>query len=225
MNLDEARSRIEAAFRALTTANDDQAYTNLLPKSLTSGKLYEAYVLGKVAEKLVSREGFQLTLVNSTYIALKSAPGPINRSYPRIDIFDAGRKVAELWTDIEFLSLSHFMDRRYQTPTQGEYHELDIMIVEPGITGRPAHNQIWLGVECKNTGYQKGLLKEILGIRRELSLLQAPRATRFQYWPRSKVPADPPSCLVVYATDQKVSNYSAPGETFGIDFFHEELAP
>jgi hypothetical protein len=85
---------------------------------------------------------------------LKSAPGPINRSYPRIELRRSGVCVAELWTDVEFLSLSH-ASRRSGTLTKGDYHELDLIIVEPGQQGRPRHDSVWLGVECKNTGYQR----------------------------------------------------------------------
>jgi hypothetical protein len=87
----------------------------------------------------------------------------------------------------------------------------------------PSAHTIWLGVECKNTGYTKNLLKEILGIRRELSLLKSSRSTRFSNWPRSSVPAEPLSCLMVYSTDQAVSGYSGPGGVFGIDFVHEPV--
>jgi len=76
-------------------------------------------------------------------------------------------------------------------------------------------------VECKNTGYTKDLLKSILGIRRELSLLRDDQRTRFSKWPRRLVPADPPSCLLVYSTDSAVLDYASPGEVFGIDFVHE----
>lgn len=109
------------------------------------------------------------------------------------------------------------------TPQKGEYHELDIAVVDPDLTGRPRNDRVWLGAECKNTGYHKGLLKEVLGIRRELSLLTDPKQTRFRTWPRAVVPCDPASCLLVYATDSTVKEYSRPGEVFGIDFCHEEL--
>jgi hypothetical protein len=79
-------------------------------------------------------------------------------------------------------------------------------------------------VECKNTEYTKSLLKEILGVRRELSLLQgAELRTRFSKWPRQTVPAKPASCLTVYATHPVVLEYARPGSVFGIDFYHEEL--
>jgi len=216
------KRRIEAAIRRYAQASSHKAYS-LVPSSLTSGKLYEAHVLSLVLKRLNQDENFRIVLMNSTFVPLKSAPGPINPSYPHFDLFQRGSKVAELWTDIEFLSLSYDRSGGSAKPTPGDYHELDIVIVEPGSTGRPTHKSIWLGVECKNTGYNKDLLRSILGVRRELSLLQDDRPTNFANWPRSMVPADPPSCLIVYSTDSAVLSYTAPGRIFGIDFFHEPI--
>jgi len=194
----------------------------LVPQTLLAGKLYEAYVLSRVVEQLAVREGYSLTLIGGSKLQLKTSHGPINRKYPRIELQRLGNCVAELWTDIEFLSLSYCTGGA-PAITKGDFHELDIIIVVPGVTGRPRFDDVWLGVECKNTGYEKGLLKEILGIRRELSLLAQTQPTNFQSWPRTTVPAYPPSCLLVYSTDPKVIDYSAPGKVFGIDFIHEGM--
>ena len=224
MTIEEARNRIDAAFRTFASASDASQYSPLLPPAAAAGKLYEAFVLTKVAELLVTREGMNLTLMNSNNIALKSAPGPINRRYPRIDVTKPGKAPAELWTDVEFLSLSYCLNGTSMAPGRGDYHELDILMVEAGLDNeRPNPHQIRLGVECKNSGYGKKLLKEILGIRRELSLLAADTSTGFSSWPRSLVPADPPVCLMVFSSDPGVTLYSAPGRTFGIDFLHEAL--
>jgi hypothetical protein len=221
MTRDEIYKQLENAFRRYCGV-PSSVTQGLVPQSVTAGKLYEAHVLSLVVEKLSTREGYDLALVGGTRVKLKSAPGPINRSYPRIELRSSGVCVAELWTDVEFLSLSHW-SRRSATTTKGDYHELDLIIVEPGQQGRPRHDTVWLGVECKNTGYEKGLLKEILGIRRELSLLTDEKSTRFSSWPRSFVPAEPASCLLVYATDKNVLDYAAPGTVFGIDFVHDSM--
>jgi hypothetical protein len=218
----ELKRRIEAAIRRYAQASSPRAYS-LVPNSLTSGKLYEAQVLSVVLKRLHEDEDFRIVLMNSTFIPLKSAPGPINPRYPHFDLFQHGTKVAELWTDIEFLALSYDRSGGSAPPSPGDYHELDIVVIDPGLSGRPPHQTIWLGVECKNTGYTKNLLKGILGIRRELSLLDHRHPTHFSKWPRQMVPANPPSCLVVYSTDPAVLNYASPGEVFGIDFFHETI--
>lgn len=180
-------------------------------------------MLSLLLEHLHRDEVLSIVLVNTTFITLKSAPGPINPQFPHFDLHRNGGKIAELWTDIEFLSLSHSVNSVTRPPNAGEYHELDIVVIDPGVSGRPRNDQVWLGVECKNTNYKKSLLKEILGIRRELSFLAAPQSTRFLHWPRSTVLANPPSCLLVYSTDSAISNYSSPGTLFGIDFFHEAI--
>lgn len=221
MTKEDLKNRITDIFDNLfpSAANADK---DLVPATLTDGKLYEAYIVAVVAENLAVEEGFDLVLSNGNHVQLKSSPGPINRNYPRIQLNHSGRTVAELWTDIEYLTLSYAGSAR-GTPNKGDYHELDIVVVPHGANGRPRHDQIWLGVECKNVDYDKSLLKEILGIRRELSLLQSPQSTMFSSWPRSRVPADPPSCVLVYASKPKVLEYSDPGELFGIDFVHEPL--
>ena len=137
-------------------------------------------------------------------------------------MYKHNQKVAELWTDIEYLTLSYDQSRRGM-PTRGDYHELDIIVVAPGVDNRPRHSEVWLGVECKNTSYSKSLLKEILGVRRELSLLTHGESTRFTNWPRTRVNADPPSCLLVFAAKDEVLKYKKPGQLFGIDFFYEPL--
>jgi hypothetical protein len=221
MNKTEIRKRLEAAFKK-HLGTPPKTVAKLVPDSITEGKLYEAYVLSRTVAKLANDEGFTLILVGGSKLKLKSAPGAINRSYPHIELHRFGRCVAELWTDVEFLALSYSQGAS-GSPTKGSYHELDILVVDVASQGRPPHSAVWLGIECKNTSYQKGLLKEILGIRRELSLLADPKKTKFSSWPRALVPADPASCLVVFATDAAVLEYSAPGDVFGIDFIHEPM--
>lgn len=196
-----------------------------LMSSSAGGKVYEAYILGLVAKNLTQKEGCSLLLSYGSKIVLKSSPGPINLSYPSIRVTRGARLIGELWTDVEFVSLSHFMRSPTSTPSAGEYHELDLVMTVPGMRDRPTHNSILLGVECKDTVYEKDLLREILGIRRELSLLHDGSdpscRTAFKKWPRSSVPAIPASCILVYSTSPAINKYSAPGKVFGIDFNYE----
>ena len=134
----------------MTSASDTSQYSTLLPPAVGAGKKYEAFILAKVAEQLVAQEGMNLTLSNGNKIALKRSHGPINRRYPRIDAKRSGMTVAELWTDVEFLSWSYWKRPKTRPLTHGEYHELDIVMVDPGVDRRPSPDEIWLGVECKN---------------------------------------------------------------------------
>jgi len=219
-SVSDITKKISAAFAKY--ASISRAHTvALLPASLTSGKLYEAYVLSRVAEQLVTREGVTLTLVGGSNVKLRSSPGPIDPRFPHFDVRRRSSLVGEIWTDIEFLSLSYSM-RGGGSRTRGDYHELDILLVSPGTTGMPRPDQILLGIECKNRGYSKSLLKEILGIRRELSFVTDSHiSTPFRAWPATGVPANPPSCLLVYSSDTAVSNYNSPGQFFGIDFIYD----
>jgi hypothetical protein len=224
MTKQQIKSAITRSFTRYLSAPKTRRF-NPIPKSLTSGKLYEAYILGVIARELATKEGLRLQLAMGTKIRLRSSPGPRKPGFPYIDVFEqsTNNKIAEIWTDIEFLTLSYDGRGRPTPPERGDYHELDIVMLEPHQMGYPSHYSIWLGVECKNTRYNKQLLKEILGIRRELSLLTPPQSTRFQIWPRSIVPASPSSCLLVYSTYSGVDDYKSPGEIFGIDFYYEPL--
>lgn len=217
----EVKTRIDAILRRYQRTGG--AAPSVLPPALTAGKLYEAWVVCRVLERLRIEEGYAIVLRRATRVTLKSAPGPINRTYPYFELTAAGSAGLELWTDVEFMALSHAQRGASGPPLRGDYHELDVVVVEAGASGRPTHREILLGVEAKNTGYSKDLLRGILGVRRELSLLAAPTMTRFRRWPRAIVPADPASCLLVYATDPGVVRYAAPGAVFGIDFIHEPL--
>jgi hypothetical protein len=221
MNKVALKAKVTSALRK-GIKGSQSSLAELVPDKLTAGKIYEAYVLGLVCGNLRTREGLTCTLVGATRLTLKSSPGPINSSYPHIRVTKAGSHVADIWTDIEFTALSAVRQGK-SSLTQGEYHEMDIAIVAPNCQARPRPNEVYLAVECKNTGYQKRLLREILGVRRELSFHQQRVPTFFAHWPRSEVPADPPSCIAVYSTDPDVVRYKAPGAFFGVDFFHQPL--
>jgi len=221
MTANQLKNKIANAFSSVLNISKSNA-SKLLPSKLTSGKAYEAHVLSLVCENLKYEEGCKLALKGGSNLVLKTSYGPINRSYPWIEVSRQGKIVGEIFTDVEFLTLSYY-HQSHQSPKPGNFHELDILLVKEGITDRPQHSDILLGVECKNTGYTKSLLKEILGIRREMSFLVESNNTAFKTWPRAFVPANPSSCLLVYSTSSRVTQYSDPGNTFGIDFIHYEM--
>jgi len=196
---------------------------SLVPAALTAGKLYEAWILVTVLDQLRSAEGYSVLLRRGTKVTLKSSPGPINRGYPFFELTAPGRAPIEIWTDVEFTTLSFARRPAVTPPRRCDYHELDILAVEAGTTGRPSHDKVLIGVECKNMKYTKDLLRAILGVRRELSLVRSPSRTSFRAWPRATVPASPPSCLVAYCTDPDVVLYADPQDMFGIDFIYEPL--
>lgn len=219
MTIQQLRILITQAFQqhlGLTQA----VANSLVPSSRVAGKVYEAYVLGDVARQLVQAEGCQLSLSRGTVLGLKSAAGPINRRYPFVRVRRGQALIGELWTDIEFTTLSYTISQHTRPVEQSEYHELDLVLTTPNARPRPYPEEVLLGVECKDTVYDKRLLREVLGIRRELSLLRSDQSTGFLSWPRRSVPAKPPSCLLVYGSSASVLAYTEPGKTFGIDFSH-----
>jgi hypothetical protein len=206
---------ITSAFRKYARAA--AAAATLIPRRVTQGKLYEARVLAEICQNLVWNEHCQLQLVGGTQVVLRSSPGPIDYAYPRIEVRRAGTHIGDLWTDIEIVGLSG----QHVGPgglARGNYHELDIVLVKPAVIGRPTLTDVLLGVECKHTLYHKALLREVLGVRRELSLLSDQQPTAFTNWPVTAVPADPPSALLVYSSSPAVPLYAAPGPIFGVDF-------
>lgn len=103
MTRDEIYRQLERAFRQYCGVQPSVT-RSLVPETLLAGKLYEAHVLSLVVQKLKTCEGYTLILAGGSELQLKSAPGPINRSYPRIELRRSDKCVAELWTDVEFLS-------------------------------------------------------------------------------------------------------------------------
>jgi len=223
MNLEEARQQIDQILAGYQLANGESP-TSILPVAVTAGKTYEAWVLCRVLQHLHHDEGYEITLQGSSMIRLKSAPGPINSGYAHFYLTRRAGDDLEVWTDVEFLTLS--AAQRGVTPSLAErcdYHELDVMVVPAGTLDRPGIEAVRIGVECKNLTYQKDMLRALLGVRRELSFLTEPMRTPFHIWPRTAVPATPPSCLLAYGSDPAILSYAAPGQVFGIDFIYEPL--
>lgn len=213
---EKLKKKIRAAFKKYMTA-DSRELSTVVGRIDGPGKLYEALILGLLAEKLVREEGCDLELVGGSALRLKAAPGPINRDYGVVRVTRNGDVMGELMTDVEFMGLGRELAGPSTPASLGDYHELDILMVPSGTAGRPIHREVLLGVECKNTFFQKHYLREALGLRRELSLLKEKQPTVFETWPRRLVPAEPSSCLLVYSSDYRVTDYAASGTPFGID--------
>jgi len=74
---------------------------------------------------------------------------------------------------MEFAGLSSYLLSGNAFPSaRGEYHELDIAVCDPGASGRPNSDQVYVGLEAKHWAHiPKKLLREVLGVRRELSFV------------------------------------------------------
>jgi hypothetical protein len=105
------------------------------------------------------------------------------------------------------------------------HHELDIVVVDVN-DGYPTFEQIWLAVECKAVAnFQKGLLKEVLGVRRELSYIwqqQLSRLSAAGALPTFALRAFPASEFWFAFIDPKGLNYKESPKAFEIEFRHIE---
>ncbi|MFT8326890.1 hypothetical protein [Gluconobacter oxydans] len=218
--------RIFAAYRAAqpTDAADLAALTN--------GKLYELFVLSDLLVDLASR-GFTLVFVGSTAppgsaatshstLKFKAAPGKIKPTDSHFEVRAPRSSTADfrIFVDIEFDTLGHSQSH---VTDNSRRHELDI-IVTRATNGYPAHDEIALGVECKAVAnFKKGIIKEALGVRRELSLLYGPVASMLTAAggsPALSVPAYPQSEFRLVFIDPKGSNYAQSPGVFGIELKH-----
>lgn len=197
--------------------------TGILPVKDLQGKLYEAHVLSVIIENLATQEKCTIKLVNTGKLMLKQKGSPLNRTYPYFEVWKGGSLIGEIFTDTEFTSLSCSL--RKAKVSNGDYHELDIGLFTPGCMDgkRPSYNEVLLAVECKATVFEKSIFREVLGFRRELSMLKNKHKTIFNVWPIDEVPAVPSSVHLCYSTDGAIRRYSDNAIEFGILMIHETM--
>lgn len=220
MTLAQAKTKIDSIFAQYASIANP---ASLIAPSFTAGKMYEAWVLGHMLQRLELDEGYVVRLAGGSKVHLKSSPGPINRNYPRFELLTGSQPRLEVWTDVEFATLSYQLSGDLGAPGPAHRHELDVVVVPYGTSGYPTHDEILVGIECKNTTFDKSISRAALGVRRELSYLSRPTVTGFSIWPIATVPAEPPSVLMVYSTDPGVLAYNASGKTFGVIYVHEDM--
>ncbi len=217
MNKTAATAEIQkvfAAYKAKTPG--DMRLLNALKK----GKLYELYVLAKLVENLAKR-GFLLAFQGKN-LAFKGAHGKIKSSDPHFAVSKPGSAKADfrIFVDIEFETFG----RHTGVPAdRSSRHELDIVVVDGAVTGGyPKYSDLLLGAECKAVAnVEKSLVKEALGVRRELSLRggKAPSMlTLAGGSPPVDVNANPASEFWFAFLDPDGDLYAHSPSAFGIEF-------
>lgn len=204
-----------STYRAITSTD------RRLVRALKTGKLYELYVLSRVVEALRLR-GCRLRFSGSV-LKFKGGPGMLKTSDAHFKVVLPSLRRCWLFVDIEFDTLGHH--RTGGVSDNSRRHELDIVLVTRN-SGYPTHEDILLAVECKSTAkFGKGIVKEILGVRRELGYVtshQRSILTRNGCHPRTDVPCAPPSEHWLAFVDPKGSDYAESPAAFGITFQHWE---
>lgn len=187
-------------------------------KQLSRGKLFEFFALGKTLENLRSR-GYTITLQGGGVLDLKQGPGKIQPGETHFEATFRGTRLC-VYTDIEVVTLGSTI-----TKTKGlcSYHEIDIVVVECGIIGRPRYDDLYLGVECKSHPViTKNIVKEVLGIKREISYFsQVKRQARMPArpsYPSVMVNSNPSLEYWLAHMDPTASRYAQSPGAFGIEF-------
>jgi hypothetical protein len=219
---DVARIKKKITTTLKAHANVSPARTqNLLPMKSLQGKLYEAHILATICEGLTIQEGLRISFVGGNILMLRQKGGPINRSYPYFKVWKDTTLFAELFTDLYFATLSYKMRGAPKHKAYGDYHELDIAILQPGQTGYPQQTEVMLAVECKNTSINKNIIRELLGFRRELSFyLRNSQPTHFKVFPTNQTHSEPNSVHMFYCSDNRINRYTLNCIQFGILLRH-----
>lgn len=193
--------------------------TGLLGGAKLFDKAYElSCVIQTVRELRAQDPSRSFVLVGGSSLTFRNKGGPIQRgAWPYVEVRSQGNAVAELWVDIEFTALRAWEQNKSMSyPTYGLAHELDILLVKTKVSGRPTPEEIYVGVEAKHREFSKALLKELLGVRREVCYKSSGK-NRFAWWqPRGILPARPASGLVHFCSGASVSNYTDPATFWGL---------
>jgi hypothetical protein len=212
-----AIKRIQSIFAAYKAR---QPTDRQLLKALKNGKLYELYVLSQVIQELATR-GFKLTFKGQSLL-FKASPGKIKTSDSHFAVSSPKQTAPTLYifVDIEFETLG---SQHVSVSDNSLRHEIDIVVVDVK-SGYPKVTNIALGVECKShANFTKSIVKEVLGIRRELSLMKGKKQSSLSAFggvPTINIPADPPSEYWLSYIDPAGDSYKESPIAFGIDFRH-----
>jgi len=219
MKKEEAAREIQAIFE------DFKAVTDIdkeLLSGLSQGKLYELYVLASLLTDLKGR-GFSIALTKDT-LKFKGAPGLIHHSNPHFVVSAPNGTKLRLFVNIEFQTQGILLSTKRGTDLSA-YHELDIVLVEESATGHPRYDEVYLAIECKSGKFGKNFLREVLGVRRELSLYvheQESLLTAVGGNPSVSVRAEPASEYWLAFIDDDGHQYRESPAEFSIELKHIE---
>ena len=225
--LDAVKTKIRLAFQGHVTA----AGNITLAQRSGEGKLYELFMLSRIIQSMKRLEGLTFRLAGGNRLEFRSQGGPIDRNTSFIEVLRNQTVVGELMLDITFLTLGYSLRMQNggfpQNVSYADYHELDIAMVRPGLQNgcMPPHDQIIMAAECKHTEMSKAFVRNMLGLRRELSFLQGGQMTNpvLSNWPRRFYSNRPSSALLLFCNDARVRNYRSISTIFDIDLRYKTM--
>lgn len=225
MNRANAEAAIRSVFRTYGIAS---SIIPTGPSSHARGKVYELYVLTLVI-KYLRGLGYIVSFSHPRgAVQFKSSPGLLKASDPHFAVSIPGSRPSfDIYVDVEFQTFGRSLGASTGTPDLSGHHEIDIGVFTHGLNNvRPAHSDVALAVECKAVvSLPKAVIRGMLGLRRELSLLCSHRPSILADTVGSSVtcvPANPASEVWLVTTDGNVSMYSNSPGAFGITCRHED---
>ncbi|MBL0730621.1 hypothetical protein [Piscinibacter sp. HJYY11] len=203
-----------------------KAPTPLKLQVMTRDKLFEMLVLARLL-RAFRRAYPKASIVHvppskggkASELVVASKPALADRKrFSHFDLFDdAGNPMGEVWTSVEFESLS--WDRNGGAPGKAPRearHELDVCVLAPAADERPAHSQVIAGISCKDVRTStKENVREALGLRRETAFLRDPQPS-LATWLVPVVPAEPSAPILLVSSDLGVKKYSSPVDALGV---------
>lgn len=194
----------------------------VMGRMLFVDRVYELRCLIELIDQLQAHwPGLRFVLSSGTALRLRESGGPVDRTaYAFVEVQGPdGRALAEIWTNVEFWALSH-VHGGAPAPAgapRGCAHELDIVLLNPGVSGRPDPQDILIGVEAKHRPYGKGLLKELLGVRREMTFVSEPPGHNpWAWWSSGWLPARPASGLVAFCAYPSINDFTQAADFYGV---------
>lgn len=194
--------------------------------SKENGKTYEIYCVTKLLEWIENRYDVVITYHGKRKMKFRSKGGCVDRGkYPYFVIKDKrSGGVVELHTNIEVRTLGSSI-RKNKKPDNSFMHEVDIVLIDKDVKcgDIPNHDQVYLGIECKEYAkLRKGVIREVLGVRRELSMLSRCQVISLDGVLTSKgttytVPANPSSLYWLACIDDCADRYRGSPYAFGIE--------
>lgn len=212
---DDAKKKIDDLINSYQNA---AGLLDECPIDTAKGRMYELVVLSHLIDHLVGR-GFRFRFVGKV-LELKEKPGVIKASDPYFEgTHRRSGHIIRVYTDVQVMGLGCL---NCGATDLSAHHEIDLVVVGPNVTGRPTPFQLLLGVECKSGGFGKAIIKEALGVKREISLLQPASRSKLSYMTDDyvDVPSEPEVEFWLAHFDPKGQSYKSGPEFFGIDVRH-----